>query len=63
MKRSAKPLSHQMNLALGDVPPTGNLEDQSEDLTVALMELLISAAEEQHEPAENGGEDESQAHA
>ena len=62
-ERSAKPLSLQMNLPLSNVPPTGNPEDQSEDLTVALMELLIGAAEEQHEPAESGGEDESQAHA
>lgn len=61
MKRSAKPLSPQMNLPLGNVPPTGNLEEQSEDLTVALVELLIGAAEEQ-QPAENGGEDESEAH-
>jgi hypothetical protein len=63
MKRSAKPLCLQMNLSLGNVPPAGNPEDQRKDLTVALMELLIGAAEEQHEQPGNGGEDESQAHA
>jgi len=56
MKRSAKPLCPQMNLPLGNAPPAGNPEDQREDLTVALMELLIGAAESKHEQPENGGE-------
>jgi hypothetical protein len=63
MKRSAKPLCPQMNLPLGNVPPAGNPEDQREDITVALMELLIGAAEEKHEQPGNGEEDEPQAHA
>ena len=63
MKRSAKPLCPQMNLPLGNAPAAGNPEDQHKDLTVALMELLISAAEEKNEQLENGGEDESETHA
>ena len=65
MKRLAKPLFSQMNLALGRVLATGNLDDQQKDLIVALMELLVRAAEaqERNEQPENGGEDESEAHA
>ena len=44
MKRSAKPLSPQMNLPLSNVPPAGNPQNQSEELTAALMELLMGAA-------------------
>jgi hypothetical protein len=63
MKRSAKPLCPQMNLPLGNVPPARSPQDQREDLTVALMELLIGAAEEKNEQPGNGGEDEPEAHA
>jgi hypothetical protein len=63
MKRSAKPLCPQMNLPLGKVPTAGNPEDQREDLTVALMELLIGAAQQKDEQPGNGGEDEPEAHA
>ena len=52
-----------MNLPLGNVPPAGNPETQREDLTVALMERLIGAAEQKHEQPGNGGEDEPEAHA
>jgi hypothetical protein len=63
MKRSAKPISPQMNLPLGSVPPARNPADHREDLTVALMELLIGAAEKNHGQPGNGGEDEPEAHA
>ena len=67
MKQPVKPLFAQMNLALGSVLATGNLDDQQKDLIVALMELLVSAAEaqaeERNEQPRNGGEDESEAHA
>src|SRR5881275_258752 len=56
MKRSVKQLSPQMNLPLDNVPHAENPEEQCEDLTAALMELLISAAEEKHEQPGNGGE-------
>ena len=63
MKRSAKGLSPQMNLLLSSVPPARNPEDQREDLTVALMELLIGAAEERQGQSGTGGEDEPEANA
>ena len=63
MKRSANRLSPQMNLPLSNVPPAGNPQDQSEELTAALMELLMGAAEEERAQPENGGEDEPKAHA
>jgi hypothetical protein len=68
MKRSAKSLYPQMNLPLLNVPATATGDDQPNELTVALMELLISAAEEENayeenEQAGNGGEDESETHA
>ena len=63
MKRSANRLSPQMNLPLSNVPPAGNPQDQSQELTAALMELLIGAADEEHAQPRNGGEDEPKAHA
>ena len=63
MKRSAKRLSPQMNLPLSNVPPAGNPQNQSEELTAALMELLMGAAEEKHAQPGIGGEDEPKAHA
>jgi hypothetical protein len=68
MKRSAKSLSPQMNLPLLNVPATATGDEQPNELTIALMELLISAAEEENryeenEQAGNGGEDESETHA
>jgi hypothetical protein len=64
MKRSAKSLYPQMNLLLLDVPATATPDEQQHELTIALMELLISAAEqEENEQAGNGGEDESETYA
>ena len=63
MKRSAKRLSPQMNLPLSNVPSAGNPQDQSEELTAALMELLMGAAEEEHAQPGNRGENEPKAHA
>jgi hypothetical protein len=60
MKRSAKPLYPQMNLPLFNVPTTAVPDDYPGELTNALMELLISAAEAKSEQPGNGGEDESQ---
>jgi hypothetical protein len=62
MKQSAKSLYPQMNLPLLDVPATASPDEQHE-LTIALVELLISVAEQEgNEQAENGGEDESETH-
>ena len=63
MKRSAKSLYPQMNLPLLNVPTTATPDEQQNELTIALMELLISAAKEENEQAGNGGEDESETHA
>jgi hypothetical protein len=68
MKRSAKSLYPQMNLLLLNVPATATGDEQPNELTMALMELLIRAAEEENayeenEPAGKGGEDESETHA
>ena len=63
MKRSAKPLYPQMNLPLFNVPATATPGEQQNELTIALMELLINAAKEENKQAENGEEDESETHA
>ena len=63
MKRSAKSLHPQMNLPLLTAPATATPGEQQNELTIALMELLINAAKEENEQAENGEEDESETHA
>lgn len=63
MKRTIKPLYPQMNLPLFDVPATTNPDGQQEELTSALMELLLRAAEAESEQPGIGGEHESQTHA
>jgi len=68
MKRSAKSLYPQMNLLLLNLPATATGDEQPNELTMALMELLIRAAEEENayegnQQAGNGGEDESETHA
>ena len=68
MKRSAKSLYLQMNLLLLNVPATATGDEQPNELTMALTELLIRAAEEENahqenEQAGNGGENESETHA
>jgi hypothetical protein len=64
MKQSAKSLSPQMNLPLLDVPATASPDEPQNELTIALVELLISVAEqEENEQVETGGEDESETYA
>lgn len=63
MKRSAKPLYPQMNLLLFNVPATAIPGDHPDELTNALMQLLISVAEAKSEQPGKGGEDESQTNA
>jgi hypothetical protein len=66
MKRGPKLPDLQMNLRLLD-PPTAIIPGgKQEELTQALMELLLSAAQEttEHAKAESrGGSNESEAHA
>ena len=63
MKRSAKPLYPQMNLPLFNMPARATPEEQQNELTIVLRELLISAAEAKSEQPGNGGADESETHA
>lgn len=52
-----------MNLPLFNLPVTGTPDKPQNELTVALMELLIRAAEAKSEQPGNGGENESETHA
>lgn len=64
MKQSAKAFHPQMKLPLLTVTATAALPDeQQSQLTIALMELLISAAGIENEEAGNGGEDEPETYA
>jgi hypothetical protein len=63
MRRSATPLDQQMNLVLRDAIPPGACAQQRE-LTLALVELLINAAQRSAQIGEEGVESESpEAHA
>ena len=65
MKRSAMPLQRQMNLSLLDPPATTAVPgDQQKELALALVELLVSAAQGSVEERANGEDNESpEAHA
>ena len=62
MTRHAKPLDSQLNLLLVDSQKTVIPSAQQRELTLALMELLIGAAELSNPQLEDGGEDELEAH-
>ena len=63
MKRSAMPLQRQMNLSLLDPPATTAVPgDQQKELALALVELLVNAAQGSLEKR-NGEDNESEAHA
>jgi hypothetical protein len=61
MKQLAKS-SLQLNLSLLNVPAAAIPDDKKMELTVALVELLMSAAVDGVKAPANGGEDESEAH-
>jgi hypothetical protein len=65
MKRSAMPLQRQMNLSrLGPPATTAVPGDQQKELALALVELLINAAQGSPEKQANGEDHESpEAHA
>jgi hypothetical protein len=65
MKRSAMPLQRQMNLSLLDPPATTAVPgDQQKELALALVELLVNAAQGSLEKRANGEDNESpEAHA
>ena len=58
MRRSATPLDRQMNLLLRDTIPPG-VRDQQRELTLALVELLISAIQTRTQIREEEDENES----
>jgi len=59
MKRSAMPPQRQMNLSLLDAPATTAVPDQQKELALALVELLVSAAQGSLEKRSNGEDNES----
>ena len=64
MKRSTTPIEKQLNLPLLGAPVTTVSRDEQKELTVALVELLIHAAQRDLKTQPNGGKNESpQAHA
>src|SRR5437867_297762 len=63
MKQSAKRRVPQMNLPLLNPPATIVPDGKQEELTLALTELLISAARENAELESKGGRNESETHA
>jgi len=64
MKRYAKRIGPQMNLALFSNPPATMIPgSKQEELILALVELLINAAEENAKLESRGEKDESETHA
>jgi hypothetical protein len=65
MKRPAKPIDlAQLHLPLltASKVAVAISHDKQKELTVALVELLISATQESNESKTSGGEDEPEAH-
>ena len=62
MTRHAKMLNPQLNLLLVDAPKTVISDDRQKELTLALVELLISAARENNLQVTSGGRDEFEAY-
>jgi hypothetical protein len=56
-------LSLQLNLSLRNATASVIPGDKQKELTLALVELLSSAAAEGVQPQANGGDDESETHA
>jgi hypothetical protein len=64
VKKSAKRLRRQMNLSLLNPSATILADDKQEELTLALIALLINgAAQENDKPESEGGSLEFEAHA
>ncbi len=62
MTRYAKPLDSQLNLLLVDAPKTVIPDAKQQELALALVELLIGAAQASNPQVEDGGGDEPEAH-
>jgi hypothetical protein len=61
VNRPAKLPHSQLNLLLVDVPKAGIPDEKQKELAMALMELLVQAAQERDAGAANGGGDEREA--
>lgn len=61
MTRHAKPLDTQLNLLLVDAPKTVIPDAKQRELALALVELLIGAAQASNPQLEDGGGDELEA--
>jgi len=63
MKRSEKPIKlAQLHLPFLNASKAAISDDKQRELALALVELLISAAQENEEAKTNGGGDEPEAH-
>lgn len=59
MQESHKPLNlRQLRLPIGNASKPTITNDKEQELAMALVELLLSAAQENNEPSANGGKDE-----
>jgi hypothetical protein len=61
MNQPAKPLNLQLNLSLVDATRMAVPDDKQRELALALVELLIGAAQESQSLLTNGGGDELKA--
>lgn len=61
MNQPAKPLNLQLNLSLVDATRMAVPDDKQRELALALVELLIGAAQESQSLLANGGGDELKA--
>ncbi len=60
MTRTAKPLARQLNLSLTSAEPRTADPEQHHELTLALIELLVTAASSPDDARDpRGGDDES----
>lgn len=60
MKQPAQPSHLQLNLSLLNAPTAAIPGEKQKELTLALVELLISAVGESLKPQAEGGESESE---
>ena len=57
MTRHAKPLDLQLNLQLVDTPKTVIPDSKQRELSLALVELLVGAAQASNRQEEGGGDE------
>lgn len=57
MTRHAKPLDLQLNLQLVDAPKTVLPDSKQRELSLALVELLVGAAQASNRQEEGGGDE------